>query len=182
MKPYTTAEITASGKKLLRFQIEGAKQFSLWNLMYGNYVNAYCMPVKHGFDAAWRFQLIFEKINMSFEFSSAFTQIKEWQEVGSLNILVVKGDADNAVKIENFFLKHPIPPFFVEKIEKLIYEDDDVISECGIVLSGADGTEITIAAGVSPGSVSIAAPFATAPFDPEFSIEDYKRESMTLSS
>jgi hypothetical protein len=70
----------------------------------------------------------------------------------------------------------------VERLEKLVYEDDDVISECGLVMYGVGGAEIIIAAGISPGSVSVAASFATGPFEPQFSLGTCRREPWQWAS
>lgn len=178
MKPFITPKVTQAGKKLLQFQLEGSDLESIWNVINRHPVIAYGMPDGYTFDAAWEFQLYFDGSKTFFEFSAACTQVVDWQEVGSLNIRAASCDAESITSIGPDFSKHAISCFSVEKLEKLIYEDDDVISECGLVLYGADGAEIIIAAGISPGSVSVAASFATEPFEPQFSLATCRREPM----
>jgi hypothetical protein len=170
MKPFITPKVTEAGKKLLQFQLEGGDIESIWSVIQSHRITAYGMPDGQTFEAAWEFQLYFGDNNIFVEFSSACTQVVDWQEVGSLNIRVSSCDAGSATPVGAGLSKHSISSFSVDRLEKLIYEDDDVISECGLVLHGADGAEIIIAAGISPGSVSVAASFATEPFEPQFSL------------
>jgi hypothetical protein len=176
MKPYITPKLTESGKKLLQFQLEGIDLRGIWNTICRNQVTGFSMPNGHTFTSTWEFHLHFCEENIIIDFSSACTEVKEWQEVGSLNMrFVLAGTVDNIATTPNI-LKHAIPFFSVEGLQKLIYEDDDVISECGLVFLGPNGAEIVIAAGISPGSVSVAAPFSTEPFEPQFSLSTCRRE------
>ncbi|WP_143062040.1 hypothetical protein [Faunimonas pinastri] len=180
MKPFITSELTLAGKQLFRFQLEGGDLESISGLTHSHRIAAYAMPPKHTFEAAWIFVLCFEDSNTFLELSSACTQIVDWEEIGSLNIRMDSNDAGESKSIASYLSKQEILPFSVRIIQKLIYEDDDVISECGLVLSGADGTEIVIAAGIPSGSVSVAAPFAEGSFEPEFPLVTYKREPLEL--
>ena len=182
MKSFITPKVTEAGKKLLQFQLEGADLESIRDTMCGHRVTAYGMPEGHTFHSAWEFQLHFDGSGTFIEFSSACTQVVDWQEVGSLNVRFVARDEKYKASVGLELPKHDISFFAVEKVEVLVYEDDDVISECGLVLSGADGGEIIIAAGISPGSVSVSAPFATGSFEPQFSISACRRESMRVES
>ena len=69
-----------------------------------------------------------------------------------------------------------VPPFRVTSLIKLVYEDNNFSSECGIAIGGANEEEIVVATGISPGSVSVSAPFSTSTFEPEFSVSECKRE------
>nr|GFD13683.1 hypothetical protein [Tanacetum cinerariifolium] len=55
---------------------------------------------------------------------------------------------------------------------------EDVITECGIIFCGRGGSEIIISAGVSPGSVSVSAPFSLDSFEPQFSLASCRREAI----
>jgi hypothetical protein len=68
--------------------------------------------------------------------------------------------------------------FRVESVERLVYEDADVYTECGIALKDSSLREIVIASGTAPGSVSIAAPFSTDGFQPEFAMEQLQRRRL----
>ncbi|MBU2284914.1 MAG: hypothetical protein KKC85_00590, partial [Gammaproteobacteria bacterium] len=68
--------------------------------------------------------------------------------------------------------------FRILTLSRLLYEDDDVISECALAFGGRDGEQIVIAAGIPPGSVSIAAPFSEEQFEPQFAMSTCRRESM----
>jgi hypothetical protein len=68
--------------------------------------------------------------------------------------------------------------FFVAGMSMLVYETMEVFAEAGIVFLGRDGTDLLVAAGVSPGSVSMAAPFSDKEFNTEFELDDYRREKL----
>jgi hypothetical protein len=155
MKPFITPEISATEQKVLRFQCENITSENIPNYLQDLSVVAYAMPAGHSFQAAWIFRLIFSD-DSSLEFSSACTMVVGWQEVGSLNVQLinpVKMDADTVlVRVE-------VPPIRVMSLIKLLYENKNFRSECGIVIVGENEEEIVVATGISPGSVSIAAPF-----------------------
>ncbi|QGG91516.1 hypothetical protein GH983_13980 [Agrobacterium sp. MA01] len=175
MKPFITPKVNETGKKLLQFQLEGGEQDSDLCAMHSRSITAYSMPEGHTFNAAWEFQLHFGNDNLLVEFSSACTQVADWQEAGSLNIRMAYY-GESIASIGSAHSATAISPFTVERLEKLVYEDDDVISECGLILNGSDGTAIIFAAGISPGSVSVAAPFATGQFNPQFSLAACSRK------
>ena len=175
MKPFTTPEISPSGKKLLAFQREG---FESWDVVEGSHFVAYAMPHGHSTEGAWELRLVRDD-GAFIEFSSASTEVGDWKEVGSLNLLwspYGKATTNPGAKLQTT----AIPAFRVTRVEKLIYEDADVISECGVVFIAQHGTsdEVVIAAGVPPGSVSMMAPFAPAPFKPQFDLSLCRRQQL----
>lgn len=172
MKPFITPDISANGQKVLRLQCESIEPENIPKYAQDLSVVAYSMPTGHSFQAAWIFRLIFSN-GSSLEFSSACTMVVGWQEVGSLNIQLINQAKPD---IDAVLVRFEVPPFRVTSLVKLVYEDNNFRSECGIAIGGENGDEIVVATGVSPGSVSIAAPFSTSAFDPEFSVSECSRE------
>lgn len=172
MKPFIIPDILPDGKKVLHFQCENANAENVKNILQGLSIVAYSMPVGHSLQAAWNFRLILSN-GYSLEFSSACTVVVGWQEVGSLNIQLIN-EANPG--IDSVFVRVEVPPFRIKSLVKLVYEDQNFRSECGIAIEGDNEEEIVIAAGNSPGSVSIAAPFSVSPFEPEFSVSECIRE------
>ncbi|MBU1357768.1 MAG: hypothetical protein KKC79_05035 [Gammaproteobacteria bacterium] len=177
MKPFITPETSATGKSLLPFQSEGIVIATLWNSVCGRTVVAYSLPKGHSFQAAWLFQLVLDDGNV-LEFSSACTQVVDWQEVGSLNIRFIKASDRGLSEATPDMVLSATPEFRILTLSRLLYEDDDVISECALAFGGRDGEQIVIAAGIPPGSVSIAAPFSEEQFEPQFAMSTCRRESM----
>lgn len=177
MKPFITPELSAAGKKLLRYQCEGIEAADLWNTMQGRSVIAYSMPAGHSFQAAWLLRLILSG-SASLEFSSACTEVVGWHEVGSLNVRLVRPGAAGVTDAEIGMPVTSIPEVRLSAIQKIVYEDDDVITECGMALGGDGGVEVIVAAGVPPGSVSLAAPFTCQPFEPQFPLSACRREAL----
>ncbi len=167
VKPFITPEISESGKKVLKVQWEGIAPSQLAKLFNDSCLTAFAISKKQSPRAAWLLQLIFDN-RCVLELSSASTDIKSWNEVGSLNILFLKEDG---VK----FHVTTIAAFRIANISRLVYEDDEFITECGITFRAVDSIEIVVSCGVPPGSVSVSAPFSHLPFEPEFPIEDCRR-------
>jgi|GEM_PF-3503213 len=177
MKPYITPEVSATGKKVLAFQCEGIEASALWSALNGRQIVAYAMPFEHSLQAAWLFWLILSSGEM-LEFSAACTQIVDWQEVGSLNIRLIGRATDAPAASHQHMATVAVPAIHLQALERLVYEDTDVVSECGLLLRGEDGNEVVIAAGIPPGSVSISAAFNKGPFEPQFAISACRRECL----
>ncbi|WP_353393388.1 hypothetical protein [Hydrogenophaga sp. 5NK40-0174] len=172
MKPFIIPDISTTGQKVFRLQCENIEPEKMPKYVQDLSVVAYSMPVGHSFQAAWIFRLIFSN-GSSLEFSSACTMVDGWQEVGSLNIQLINQSKSD---IDSVLVRVEVPPFRVTTLVKLVYEDNSFRSECGIAVGGENEEEIVVATGVSPGSVSIAAPFSTSPFEPEFPVSECSRE------
>lgn len=177
MNPYVTPETTPDGKKLLAWQLEGLGGLTLWDHLTSRMVRGYRMHDGHTFGAAWGLTLLFDG-QLSVEFSSACTMTAGWQEMGSLNIALsyvpdhVTADASS----ENREI--PLPALSACRIDKITYEEDGFITECGLAIVGADGTEIIITSAASPGSVTVSTPFLQDQFDPEFALALCRRERL----
>jgi hypothetical protein len=177
MKPFITPEISATGKKVLAFQCEGVTAGALWGALKGQRIIAYAMPAGHSFRAAWLFRLVLSGGDL-LEFSSACTQVVDWQEVGSLNIRFVDRTNRTVADLELEAPTVAISDLHLQAIEKLVFEDADVVSECALVFHGDDGEQLVVASGISPGSVSVSGSFAKEAFEPQFAISICKRESL----
>ena len=176
MKPFITPKVSVTGKKMLAFQFEGIDASTLWSALNGQHIVGYAMPTGHSFQAAWLFRLILSGGGL-LEFSSACTQVVDWQEVGSLNIRFVDHSSDVSADLGPGAPTIAIPALHLQALEKLVYEDADVVSECALVLHG-EGEEIVVAAGIPPGSVSVIASFTKGAFEPQFAISTCKRERL----
>jgi hypothetical protein len=100
-----------------------------------------------------------------------------WKEIGSLVVRYCHSDALGAGCIEPFHLKHEVPKAEIIRAEGLSLLEDRGECQCGLVLIG-HSFEIIIAPGISPGSISISAPFADADFEPEYQRECYVRTAL----
>lgn len=171
MKPFITPEHTSGGKLYLGLQCEGVEARHLHATIEGSAVVAYAIPKGQTYRAAWIFHIELDDGRL-LEFSSACTQILGWHEVGSLNIRLVDRAASCGTVGELFVSNRilAISSIRIKTVDVLVYEDVDVISECGLVISGQDSARIVIAAGIPPGSVSIETPDTEYPIEPQFDI------------
>lgn len=177
MKHCMTPEVSASGKPLLRFQCEGVEFKDLWNTVQGLSIVAFAMGEEHTFSASWTFQLIFDDGSV-LQFSSAATSVAGWEEYGSLNILLGRSSFGGVFDTNELGKSGVVTDFPVTALEKLIWESDDLITECGLVFCGQRGEEIVVSTGIPPCSVSIGAPFSVGYFKPEFPAAECKRERL----
>ena len=129
------------------------------------------MPANHSTKNCWLLRLVFSG-GFSLEFSSVFTDIGDWQEMGSLNIKFVD-EIDN-----DLFIHNDIESFKIKNIFELVYHSEEVFSESGVTLISEEGGEIVVVCGVSPGSVSMKAPSSSIDeIDAELDYTDYKQIS-----
>ena len=172
MKPFII-NARKNGKACLPFQVENPSDIAFNSTFINHKIVSCGIPVGHTYSCAWLFRVLFDN-GYQIEFSSACTEIGNWQEIGSLNICISSKDAVS--KLDSaLFLENKIDDFEVAKVERLCYEDEHVYTECGLIFLSLDGREIWIAAAPASGAVSIKVPFAPAAFKPEFALDDYKR-------
>lgn len=178
MKPFITPELMPNGKKAFGYQCEGVDCKVLGRLLQGRQLVAYVLPDGHTLQAAWELSLVFDS-QFVLEFSSACTEAVDWQEVGSLNIRMTRRPTEVGATTMSNRSETSFRPIDVVTAEKLIYEDQDVVVECGLLLHGSEGQEVVVAAGIPPGSVSVQAPFSSAQqFEPQFPLPACRREAM----
>jgi hypothetical protein len=170
MKP-TFSDACRDGRWMLCFQLDGLERELLKDILVGNCIVAHALHHEHSLTSAWQRRFVFED-GAVLEFSSAMTVVTGWQEIGNLNLKVT--DTTNDLN-GHVFREFSVGRFHIAAVECLVYEDPDVYSECGIVFRDLSGSEWVIAAGISPGAVSIGTPFADETFSPEFSVTDYRR-------
>jgi hypothetical protein len=132
--------------------------------LVGRTVTAYAMPPKHSLEAAWLFTLYFED-GGNLEFWSEFYNTAGWNELG---VLVVSslGEAveGRSMNLEQFRVE--IPSIRIAGCRKLLCEEDGFLAEYGLLLAGEDEENLIIAAGISPGSVSVRLPSDVSNFSP----------------
>jgi hypothetical protein len=171
MKPFIT-DACKDGRCTLPFQLEGLKREQLEDTLVGKCIVAYALPEGHSLECAWQCRFLLAHGSV-LEFSSACTVVTGWQEVGSLNIKYSHSEADRSADI---FKEVAVAKCHIAAIQRLIYEDSRVYSECGLVIHDLSGREVIVAAGVSPGSVSVSAPFSDESFSPEFPLTYYRHD------
>lgn len=176
MKPFITPDIDPTGKKSFKYQCEGILYENLRSQLIGKELLAYSIFENQSLQATWDLSFIFDS-DLVVKFSSACTQAIDWQEVGSLNMLF-SNRIENEPNIENK-IKIFISPIKLMTLEKLIYEDDDVVVECGLIFCGRNDQQIIVSAGISPGSVSVQAQFTDEQeFEPQFPLSICRREKL----
>jgi hypothetical protein len=172
MKPFITPERLTSGKLRFPFQCEGIRPEALVDRVKAYRLMAYAVPEGQSAAEAWYLDLRFED-GERLEIMSASTALPNWQEFGSLSW---KWANEGAKLPEMRLIVVGIEPRKVTAVEKIVFEDDEVVVECGLAFSAEnERDEILIESGVSPGAVSMRAPFVAMEFRPQFPIAMCKR-------
>jgi len=100
--------------------------------------------------------------------------IGPWDELGYLvfEIISVEKTDVNFVKLDKKWLN-------IDKIEKLIYEDEDISIESGLVIKTGD-EELIIVSSVMPYNLELKAKFLDLEFKPECYINRYERVNFKI--
>jgi hypothetical protein len=178
MKPYIT-DAKVDGKYILPYQFEGAciGYENVESRFRGVCIVGYSLPRSQSLGCAWELRLYLSN-GMFIDFSSAFTNVGGWQEVGSLNMRFTADATSESVLNNETYAHVEIAHFCINDLQSLVFLDDDVFSECGIVFIDEKGSEVIVAAGVSPGSVSALIPLSESDFNPEMGHGAYLKIKM----
>lgn len=178
MKPYI-ADAFRDGKYVLAFQVENSSSLPLPIGVLSNSICSLAFPAGHSCKEAWIVQLDCDS-ELVFEFSAASTNVGGWREIGSLNIgMHLRGSSD--LTLSSDFEEHRLSDFKIVSVERLVYEEDGLMVENGIIFTSQKGEEVWIAAAAAPGSVSIKAPFCQSEFSPELAIQHCRRVRIASS-
>lgn len=96
-----------------------------------------------------------------------------WDEIGTLVFELVS--AETCPKM------HALHESWLEvkTVEKLVYQSDDCLAECGFSVITKSGDTLTVVPGAEVYTLAIAAPFHSQLFMPENSLETYLRVDLT---
>lgn len=172
MKPYITDVNGDRSKKItLMCQMQGLQRAEFVHALTAHTIVSFSYPGNQSLQEAWLFSFTLDS-GWNVTFSSVCADIGDWKEVGYLNVafsltLPTLNETDwIIIGVNNFLIK---------SVEWLVVNNDEIYVECGLVVKDALDREIIVAAGVSPGSVSISSPFSNNSFIPEFTTEQCTR-------
>ena len=131
-------------------------------------------PYWRTFQVASGFLLYFNNDKIV-EFNSLITGIPNtWDEYGSLRVAV--HDSMSSLEHPDLTIeKYEIEPVKVTSIYKLIFQDEEMLIDCGMVFSNNENYEIKIAAASASMCATVQAPFSTGKFEPDTSEKLFKR-------
>lgn len=161
-----------------RFDCEciGFKFDEIKSIIQDKEIVSYSIPKGQSLTATWNFRLNFSNL-VCIELFSKINHVSGWAETGSVALRLIEAIAPGVRS--DVFETRPIPHFNVDSVSLLVYREGQVNSECGIILRETGGREIIVAAGVSPGSVSVRADFSSDLFAPEYSLSDYCEDHLS---
>jgi hypothetical protein len=157
----------------------GMTRKQLAEMLSGANLLKYCIPSTQSLTACWLFRL--STNSGVLEFASEPCALKGWEEIGVLNVKTIDLVASEVSSSGLQWTCSPMHQFVVSSVDLLAVDAEGITSEVGLVIRAFDGAEVTIAAGVSPGSVSAKVPGGHNRFSPEFGNADYVRLNFLAS-
>lgn len=152
--------------KYIKFSTGDVSLDIIINILLSNRVIGYAVPISQNLSCAWIFNIYFEGFDKTLSFSSQVTSSIGWKEYGYLSVDL------NPIEYNKEVLKYTaIKPMDISSLDILMNEEDDVISECGLILRDRNNREIVISTAPPPGAVSIRADFNTLGYNPEILFE-----------
>ncbi|MEI8603208.1 hypothetical protein P4S55_22235 [Shewanella sp. PP-Sp27a-2] len=152
--------------KYIKFSTGDVALDIISHILLSNRVIGYAVPISQNLSCAWIFNIYFEGFDKTLSFSSKVTSSTGWKEYGYLRVDL------NPIECNKDVLKYTaIEPMNISSLDILINEEDDVISECGLILRDRNNREIVISTAPAPSAVSIRADFNTLGYKPEILFE-----------
>ena len=162
-----------NGRYVLPFEFAGISGVEFTDKMVAAEIVGFSVPRKQSLRETWSFYL-HNAAGLLFQFSALTTGIGGWQEMGSLKIVVSKAMASDESQLDSeIYEYHRILPFQVSVIQAMVFEDESVYAECGILLAASDDRVIQIVCAPAPGSVSARISAIESEFLPELGLSDY---------
>lgn len=170
--------VDSNRKRRLPLNILGLRETEFCRTFLGSTITEIELPTNQSAAATWCLRVFFDNEKL-IELSAAITSVGGWRETGSLKILVMSSASDQSLEIAGpRFIRRQIDPIEVHSIFKLVYEDPNYLSECGIVFTSEAGKEMTVAAGPAPGSVTFKGHFDKSNYRPEHLERDYSKVNL----
>ncbi|MCY0913330.1 hypothetical protein [Massilia antarctica] len=94
-----------------------------------------------------------------------------WEEIGTLTFNVVS--ADDVPEMASL----PASWSDVREVQKLVYNSNECVAECGFVLCTSSGDQLAVVPGADVYTLAIKAPFHSFPFTPENDLTAYVRKA-----
>ncbi|WP_295921363.1 hypothetical protein [uncultured Xanthomonas sp.] len=168
MNPYTTTKESSDGRILLPLQCDGVQYEKIKDLLTGEKLQSINFPNGQELSLTWFVRLNFAS-GVVAEITSSSTLAFENEELGSINFGIVSSGKLQA-DLEDFEVKD----FTVANVQILSFSIRNFTVDAGLVITSGKDEKMFLAAGEFPGSISVAAPFISGSFAPQFPIGDYE--------
>ena len=150
----------------------GNSEFSkIIELILGSKLIGFEIPINQSLSCTWSLRLFFETCSDVLCCSSDVASAGDggWQEYGYLKLAITK---ENSLGSRDKFNFTEIKPIVFTKVSKLVNNEDDVVAECGLLLTTEQQKQVLISTSPSPGAITVEAEFYDGEYDPEILIED----------
>lgn len=140
-------------------------------LILGSRLIGFEIPKNQSLSCTWSLRLFFENCCDVLCCSSDVASCGDgsWQEYGYLKLDITD---ENLLGSRDKFNFREITPVAFTKISKLVNNEDDVVAECGLIMTTEKEQQVVISTAPAPGAVTIKAEFYDGEYDPEIPFED----------
>jgi hypothetical protein len=144
-------------------------------LILGSKLIGFEIPKNQSLSCTWSLRLFFESCSDVLCCSSDVASAGDgsWQEYGYLKLDITD---ENSLGSRDKFNFKEITPIAFTKVSKLVSNEDDVVAECGLLITTEQEKQVLISTAPSPGAVTVKAEFYDGEYDPEILLEDLSEQ------
>ena len=140
-------------------------------MILGSKMIGYEIPKNQSLSCTWSLRLFFDNSSDVLCCSSDVANADDdsWKEYGYLKLDITN---EKSLVCRDKFDFTEITPLSFIKVAKLVNHEDDVVAECGLLLTTEQKKQIVISTAPSPGAVTVKAEFYDGKYNPESFLED----------
>ncbi|CAB0150933.1 hypothetical protein PSI9734_01372 [Pseudidiomarina piscicola] len=146
-------------------------------LLLGSKLIGFEIPKNQSLSCTWSLRLFFENCSDVLCCSSdvASAGNGDWQEYGFLKLDITD---ESSLGSRDKFNFREITPIAFTKVSKLVNNEDDVVAECGLLMTTEEEKQVVISTAPAPGAVTVKAEFYDGEYDPEILFEDLQQTKL----
>ena len=141
------------------------------DLILGSQLIGFEIPKNQSLSCTWSLRLFFENCSDVLCCSSDVASAGDgsWQEYGYLKLDITD---EHLLGSRDKFNFREITPVEITNISKLVNNEDDVVAECGLLMTTEEGQQDVISTAPSPGAVTVKAEFYDGEYESEIPLEN----------
>ncbi|MCB4434618.1 hypothetical protein LHL20_00010 [Alteromonas sp. McT4-15] len=152
---------------------QGIKKIT--ELVLGSKLVGFEIPKSQSLTCTWSLRLFFELKDNSIVLCCSSdvesSDSKSWQEYGYLKLEIIE---EKLLSNRDKFNFCKLKPISFSKVFMLVNEEDDVVAECGLLLTNDQDEQVLISTSPAPGAISVKAEFYDGEYEPEVFIDDLR--------
>nr|TKK08841.1 hypothetical protein SrhCFBP13529_01070 [Stenotrophomonas rhizophila] len=153
MKPFTTTEILADGRRHLPAQFEGLDRTGLLHVLKHAEIRTCRIPAGQQRDRVWSACLALASGD-SLEITASSTLLQGWDEIGTINLALKQAFVDHGALIE----LPGFAGFVIDRVSIVQWHGEGAIADAGLAFHASDGHSFSAVSIDLPGAFRITGP------------------------